>query len=288
MSSGCEQTDAQRAVKRARHAANKARIVAATRAYRETLVRELFAIPVRECTYRCLGRPVSLLRAGCLTPLEELGLGQLRENGFQITVLTVDENRPPFAAAGQPPAASPTAGQPTEGQPTEGDVILGDLRTVPLPPRSFDIVHCALLLDRIPHVELVLDRFTAALRPGGLLLLRIRDRDCAAGLLDRRLPGWARRALWDTLHPGQPGPFPAIYSPVASDRGIQAYMHRRGLVIAQRETAKTPPAGSGRAAWAARAARGLIARLTRGRLTDAHDEVLYVIRKPEDRFARVV
>jgi hypothetical protein len=26
----------------------------------------------------------------------------------------------------------------------------------------------------------------------------------------------------------------------------------------------------------------------RGRLTDAHDEVLYVIRRPEDHFARVV
>jgi len=32
----------------------------------------------------------------------------------------------------------------------------------------------------------------------------------------------------------------------------------------------------------------LVGRLTRGRLTDAHDEVLYVIRKPEERFARVV
>jgi hypothetical protein len=32
----------------------------------------------------------------------------------------------------------------------------------------------------------------------------------------------------------------------------------------------------------------LIGRLSGGRLTDAHDEVLYVIRKPEDRFARVV
>ena len=32
----------------------------------------------------------------------------------------------------------------------------------------------------------------------------------------------------------------------------------------------------------------LVCLLTRGRLTDAHDEVLYVIRKPEERFARVV
>jgi hypothetical protein len=31
-----------------------------------------------------------------------------------------------------------------------------------------------------------------------------------------------------------------------------------------------------------------IARLTRGRFTNSHDELLYVIRKPQDRFARVV
>jgi hypothetical protein len=29
-------------------------------------------------------------------------------------------------------------------------------------------------------------------------------------------------------------------------------------------------------------------RVSRGRLTDAHDEVRYVVRKPEDRFARVM
>ena len=138
------------------------------------------------------------------------------------------------------------------------------------------------------HVELVLDRIIAALRPGGLLLLRIRDRDCAAGLLDRLLPPWARRVLWTRLNPGRPGPFPAVYSPAASDRGIQAYTQLRGLVISHRETARTSPAGSGPASQAVSVLRGLISRLTRGRLTDAHDEVLYVIRKPEDRLARVV
>ena len=269
MSSGCEQTEAQRAVKRARHAADKARGVAASQAYRQTLVRELFAVPVRDCAHRCLGRPVSLLRAGGLTSLDELGLDQLRRSGFEIAVLTVDEDRPPLAAA--------TLGRP-------GEVILGDLRTVAIPPRSFDIVHCSLLLDRISHVELVLDRFTAALRPGGLLLLRIRDRDCAAGLLDRLLPQWVRRARWAALYPGRPGPFPAVYERAASDRGIQAYMRLRGLVITQREAVRTSPAAS----RAARSARRLIARLSRGRLSDAHDEVLYVIRKPEDRFARVM
>lgn len=279
MSSGCEQTDAQRAVKRARHAANKARVIAATRAYRETLVVEMFAQPVRDCVYRCIGRPVSLLQAGCLTSLDELGLDQLRESGFEIAVVTVDEAGPGRPGGSWLGAAGQRAGR---------EVIRGDLRTIAMPPRSFDIVHCSLLLDRIAHVELVLDRIIAALRPGGLLLLRIRDRDCAAGLLDRLLPPWARRVLWTRLNPEQPGPFPAVYSPAASDRGIQAYTQLRGLVITKRETGKTPPAGSGRAARAVSSACGLISRLTRGRLTDAHDEVRYVIRKPEDRFARVV
>jgi hypothetical protein len=31
-----------------------------------------------------------------------------------------------------------------------------------------------------------------------------------------------------------------------------------------------------------------IARLSRGRFVAGHDELLYVIRKPQDRFARVV
>ena len=255
MDTGGGRAEAQQAVRRARHAASQARIAAANRAHRDTMVREMFALPVRDCANRCVGRPVSVLRAG-QTPLDELGLNQLRDRGFEISVLTVN------------PA--------------------GDLRTVPMPPRSFDIVHCALLLDRIAHVELVLDRFISALRPGGLLLLRIRDRDCALGLIDRMLPQRARRLLWSRLAPGRPGPFPAVYEKAASDRGIQAHMQLRGMVISHRETARTLPGGPGRLARAVSALCRFICWLTRGRLTDAHDEVLYVIRKPQDRFARVM
>ena len=159
---------------------------------------------------------------------------------------------------------------------------------ISLPPRSFDIVHCAFLLERIPHAALVLDRFVAALRPGGLLLLRVRDRDCAAAALDRITPEPVRRTVWARLHAGEPGPLPAIYDPVTSARGLQAYALSHGLVIVRRETARTVPEPPGRLTGAIGVARALIAWLSRGRLTDAHDELLYVIRKPEDRFARLV
>jgi len=230
---------------------------------------DVFAQPVRDYVYQYLGRPVTVLQAGCVTPLHELGLDKLRETGFEINVVTVEVDRPCFDSAGS-------------------DVRVGDLRTIPLPPRGFDIVHCSLLLDRIKHVALVLDRLGAALRPGGMLLLRIRDRDCAAGFLDRKLPGWARRALWTRLYPGQPGPFPAVYEPTASARGIAAYMLMRGMVIDRRRAVRTLPSEPQRLSRSVSAARAIVALGSRGRLTDDHDEVMFVIRKPEDRFARVV
>jgi SAM-dependent methyltransferase len=264
--------DARRAVVRARHAATSARRAAQDEAQRTRLVRELFARPTRDYLYHALGRPATVLLGGCQTPVEELGLDKLRESGFDITVTTVDQDDAATRAA--------AAG--------DGQTHLGDLRTVPLPPRSFDIVYCGFLLERIPHAPLVLDRFVAALRPGGLLLLRLRDRDCAAAALDRLVPGAVRKALWSRLRPGEPGPFPAIYDPLASARGIQAYALSHGLVITRRESARTPPGPPGRLSGAVSLARMLVAWLSRGRLTDAHDELLYVIRKPEDRFARLV
>jgi SAM-dependent methyltransferase len=237
----------------------------------ETPLAEMFAQSVREYAYSSAGRPISLLRAGCVTPLDELGLGKLRNGGFEISVVSVDRDHPV-----------------DQDHPAADHITVGDLRVIPLPPRSFDIVHCSLLLDRISHVPLVLDRLCAALRPGGILLLRIRDRDCAAGFLDRVLPGWARRALWTRMYPGQPGPFRPVYEPTASIRGIESYILMRGLVIAQRKTARTLPASPVRLSRFVSLLRTFVAAASRGRLTDAHDEALFVLRKPQDRFARVV
>ena len=185
-------------------------------------------------------------------------------------------------------AAQTLAGTGLDQRAPAGPVILGDLRAVPLPPRSFDVVYCAFLLERIPNAALVLDRFVATLRPGGLLLLRIRDRNCAAAVLDRSAPEPLRRALWDRLHPGEPGPFPAVYDPLTSARGIESYATAHGLVITRRESARTLPDQPVRLAAALRATRIMIGWLSRNQRTDAHDELLYVIRKPEDSSARLL
>jgi SAM-dependent methyltransferase len=288
---GAAAGQAQEAVQRARHAASTARQAAASRARRTHGERELFAQPVQDYLYQALGRPLNVLRAGARTPIGELGLGRLRESGYQIIVTTVDQDSPLTRAVFADPVIADPGGRADTAigpGPVPGPVMLGDLRSVPLPPRSFDVAYCAFLLEHLQNAALVLDRFVAALRPGGLLLLRIRDRDCAAATLDRKAPEPLRRALWARLHPGEPGPFPAVYEPLVSARGLQAYAAAHGLVITRRAAERSTPAVPTRLATAVQAARKLVAGLTRDRCTDAHDELLYVIRKPEDRFARLL
>jgi SAM-dependent methyltransferase len=235
-----------------------------------------FADPLRDYARQRLGQPVSVLQAGCLAPTRELGIRQLTEGGFDISVTALDADDP----LPQSVLRDTGAGY--------SDVIVGDLRTAPIPQRKYDIVYCARLIERVQHVELVLDRLVGALKPGGLLLLRTADRYSAVGLLDRLLPQAARKAIWSRLHPGVPGPFPAVYEKVACDQGITSYVTRRGLVIVSRGRELTLREHQARISSAVRISCAAISLLTRRRFSARHDELLYVIRKPQYSFARVV
>jgi hypothetical protein len=236
---------------------------------------DLFTRTVHRYASGHFGRQISMLIAGAATAPGDLGADQLREHGADISVSLIDDGQPVTRAA----VAMQARLRPC---------ALGDLRAAALHPRSFDIVQCVRLLDRISPAELVLDRLVAAIKPGGLLLLQIRDRDSAAGFLDRVLPNLPRRHLWRVCQPGRPGPYPAVYEPLTSVRGVYDYARLRGLVIAERQV-RGGQAGSRRGTprWYLSVQR-LVARLSRGRLTDAHEEVLFVVRKPEYRYARLL
>ena len=234
----------------------------------------LFARYTRDYVTGHDGHQITILQAGCTTADGDLGVSVLREAGADIVVSLIDDDQPVTRAA-------LSADQSLAG------CVPGDLRTVPLPPRSHDIVLCALLLQRINHAELVLDRLVATIRPGGLLLLRFSDRDSSGGFLDRVMPLAARTAVWRKRRPGRPGPYPAVYERLSSVRGVQAYALMRELVIAERQ-ALGGLAGALAEPRGFLAAQKLVARLSRGRLTAAHEELLYVLRKPEDRFARIL
>jgi SAM-dependent methyltransferase len=235
-----------------------------------------FAEPVRDYVLQRLGQPISVLQAGCLAPLRELALDELAEGGFDVSVTAVDSDQPLARRVLHDTYSA------------YDDVITGDLRTVPIPQRAYDVVYCALLLERVRHVELVLDRLVSALKPGGLLLVRTGDRYTATAMLNRMLPGPARRAVWGRFRPGIPGPFPPVYEKAVSKDGIASYALMRGLVIAARGSELTRPAQPAGLSSSVRVTCAAISRLSGGRFGDRHDELLYVIRKPLDQFARVV
>src|SRR3984885_3954288 len=226
-----------------------------------------FAEPVRDYVALCAGQPVSVLQAGCLAPLRELAIGELAEGGFEISVTAVDADQPVAKRVLH------------DTQSAYDDVITGDLRTVPIPHRAYAVVYCALLLERVRHVELVLDRLTSALKPGGLLLVRIGDRYSAAAVLDRMLPRMIRKAVWSRFRPGVPGPFSPVYEKAVSHEGIASYALRRGLVIAARGSEVTRPDRPTVLSSSVRLTCAVISRLSGGHFTDSHDELLYVIRK---------
>jgi hypothetical protein len=235
---------------------------------------DLFGRHTRSYAAEHSGQQVTILQAGCTTA-EDLGVDALRRAGAQLNVSMIDEDSEVTRAA-------------VASHQDMAEATLGDLRTVPLSQRAYDIVQCSALLDRIEHAELVLDRLSAAVKPGGLLLLRIQDRDSAAGFLDRALPAVARRMIWRKHQPGEPGPHTAVYERLATGRGVQAYVTMHGLVIAERGALGGLAGGLPPGPHGYLTAQKLVARLSRGRLTAAHADLLYVIRKPEDRFARII
>ncbi|MFC4534257.1 class I SAM-dependent methyltransferase [Sphaerisporangium dianthi] len=231
---------------------------------------DVFGHRIRELWTEQLGRRLDILIAGC-------GRGdRVAIERVDIRVTGIDEDIPVLRAA--------------VGRRVDLDArFVGDLRDAPLLPRTFDVVHAAFLLERLRNAELVLDRLVNALRPGGLLLIRMRDRTSAYGFCDRVTPWWLRRLLWKRFAPPEAvGPLPAIYEQVASREGIHSYCLMRGLMIAEDYSGSSGPALRGRHPRLARAALRVVEHLSGQRLPAGRDEITLVIRKPQNHFARLI
>jgi hypothetical protein len=166
------------------------------------------------------------------------------------------------------------------------EAIVGDLRTLSLPVSSYDIVFSSFVLEHVAGAEQVLDTMIAALRPDGLLLLRIPDRDSVFGFAARHNPHWLhvqyKRRMRGAKLAGTPGrgPFPCVYDKVVSWRGITTYCAAHGLQVTDTRSSNFYLAALGRLAKPADRALRLIAALTAGRLTADHSNLAFVIRKP--------
>lgn len=236
---------------------------------------DVFTQRVRERWTEQLGRRLDILIAGCGRRSPGSFPSAVADR-FECRIIGVDEDLPPLHTH-------------VACRRDLDSWSMGDPRAVPLPPRSQDVAYVDFLLERIQHAELVLDRVVAALRPGGLLLIKMRDRKSAYGFCDRVTPGWLRRLIWRSfVPPGSVGPLPAVYEQVTSREGIRAYCLMRGLVIAEEHATTSGPARLGPHSRLVDLACRMVERISRGRITAGHDQVTLVVRKPQNHFARLI
>src|ERR1700689_3951269 len=166
------------------------------------------------------------------------------------------------------------------------EAIVGDRRDVQLAAEAYDVAYCSFVLEHVASAEQVLDHLFAAIRPGGMLLLRIPDRGSVYGFLARTSPYWLhvqyKRHVQRNRLAGTPGhgPFPTVYDQVVSWEGMTAYCARHGLEITDAYSSNFHIDHFRSLAGIADRGLRLVAKASRGRLTAEHNNLALVIRKP--------
>lgn len=156
-----------------------------------------------------VGRPLDILEAGCGKRLD------VSLEGIPHRITGIDINRHALEFR----------------QKRIGDLdiaILGDLRTARFEKESFDIICNINVLEHIDGAEDVVSSFLDWLRPGGIIIIVLPDRDTVFGRLVRVLPQWVhvffyKRVLKAKYAGEEFGPYPVYYDMVVSRKGIHKF-----------------------------------------------------------------
>lgn len=164
--------------------------------------------------------------------------------------------------------------------------IPGDLRFIDLPAAHFDVVYSSFVLEHIDGAERALDNMVRALKPGGLLILRVPDLSGFQTFAARRLPHWSAvfyyKHAWKIAKAGQPGyaPYPTHYDPVISTAGFHAYSRGAGLtVVDQLGVGSYSARGAGVLSRLVPLAARATAIASRGKVHDRHVDLTFIARK---------
>ena len=166
------------------------------------------------------------------------------------------------------------------------EAIVGDLQTVELPANHFDVIYSSFVLEHVERAHLVLENFVRWLKPGGVVVVRVPDRNSFRGLLTRLSPHWFHvwyyRFILHNHNAGRPGfaPYPTYYDPVISRIGMRSFCRDHGLSL--RMECGDGSESYGCPGWAATTAEFVaraVSAAAGGRVAWKHANLLYILRK---------
>jgi SAM-dependent methyltransferase len=165
--------------------------------------------------------------------------------------------------------------------------VVGDIcdRDV-VPSKHFDIVYSAYVLEHIDGARAVLENFAEWVRPGGLIVLRVPNRDSVYGWAachtPYRLHVWIYRHLFGNRDAGKPGfgPYPTYHDPVLTLSSLAAFCLTHDLSLQEGFAIDTFSDRPGAKFAAMRMGMRLVSRLCGGRLSDREIDLGVVICTP--------
>jgi len=117
------------------------------------------------------------------------------------------------------------------------EVIVSDLQNFDIGNRKVDVIYNSFVLEHVENAELVLENFNNILKSGGLLILKIPDRNTVFGFITRLSPFWFHilymKYLQGFKNAGKPGfgPYPTYYNKIVSRDGIRNFCKSHGFRI---------------------------------------------------------
>jgi SAM-dependent methyltransferase len=216
------------------------------------------------------GAPLEILEAGCGRQWK------LKLDGLPFHLTGVDINEGSIKAR-------------IERHRDLDDAVVGDLRDVDLGDRRFDVIYSSFVLEHVPGAEKALRNVLRFLKPDGILILRIPDRDTAHGFVTRVTPHWfhvlyARYAA-GYRNAGKPGfyPYPTHYDPIVGRTGIHAFCVAEGLEVVDEFATCTYRNHNTFPMRVVRAGAYLVELASFGRYSSRFNNVTFVIRKAASR-----
>ena len=122
------------------------------------------------------------------------------------------------------------------------EYIIGDIQTLRLPERHFDVVYCWDLLEHLPFPNRALSNMACALKPNGVLVLGLPNVMSTKGLVTKVTPHrfhlWFYRRIKKSSKAGLPGygPFRTYLRWSLRPRTLRTSLERLGFDIEHFET----------------------------------------------------
>jgi 2-polyprenyl-3-methyl-5-hydroxy-6-metoxy-1,4-benzoquinol methylase len=212
--------------------------------------------------------PVRVLEAGCGQYPSEIGLdGRARIVGIDVSAPQLERNE------------------------WADEKILGDITTYDFDADDFDVIACWDVLEHLPDPDRALERFVHAVRPGGLVVVKVPNVLSGKGLITKLSPHWFHVLVYKHVfgypNPGKDDspPFPTFLRLSMAPKALRRFAERRGMSVEMCGTYEADKQENVRkkvkltgVAW--RLARGFVRIVTFGYVDPEATELIFVMRKP--------